>query len=60
MIDVHPGSDGLIRVVTTQHYDKVTGRTFTRKRPIQKLCILLSEDSSGPTDPDEARMSQSE
>lgn len=60
VIQVHPGNDGLVRVVTTQHFDKATGRTYTRERPIQKICILLSEDCSEPTGSEEARMSQSE
>lgn len=51
IIEVNKGEDGLIRVVTTKHYDKATGKTFTRQRPIQKICVLL--DDSEATDASE-------
>lgn len=52
--EVHKGEDGLVRVVTTQHYDKATGRTFSKQRPIQKVCVLVDKDDSETNVPEEA------
>lgn len=61
VVELHPGEDGLVRVITTKHYDAASDCSYTRKRPIHKICILLpEEDSSETIVSEEAGMSQSE
>lgn len=59
VIETHPGEDNLVRVVTLQHFDVETNRRFTSTRPIQKLCILYSEEDSETKVSEEAGMSES-
>lgn len=56
VIAVHAGEDNLVRVVTTQHYDPVKERQYIRQRPVQKIVLILSEDSSETTVSEEAGM----
>lgn len=43
VINIHPGDDGLVRVVT------VKTATSTLKRPIVKLCVLPKNDPESST-----------